>query len=421
MRHHSSTPSLRQLPRSRQLSAICSLLSVLLIAQALGLVAASPVRAASGDCVTSGSTVTCTYTFTGAEQTFTVPAGIRSVIVVARGAPGGEKYGVRGGRGALVTADLPVTPGQTLYVTVGGAGADDGLGGYNGGGSSDYGSGGGGASDVRTESGNLANRLLVAAGGGGSGEAGICSFYPGGGAGGDAGRPGGNGEACEDGTPGGTGGGAGTQTTGGAGGNQNGEAGSLGQGGHGGSSYGDPQFRTGGGAGGGLYGGGGGGGALDQPVPLRGVSGHGGGGGGSSLVPSSGGSVGLSVDPASVTISYSSVLYNFSGFSSPVDAAPVVNSAKAGQTIPLKWRFTDAQGVPVTNLTTVQVTVTSLNCASGTATDAIEQYAVAESGLQNLGNGYYQFNWKSPKSYAGWCKTLNLDLGQGSTALFQFK
>jgi hypothetical protein len=117
------------------------------------------------------------------------------------------------------------------------------------------------------------------------------------------------------------------------------------------------------------------------------------------------------------------VAYAFSGFSSPVDAAPIVNSAKAGQTIPLKWRFTDANGVPVTNLTTVQVTVASLTCASGTPTDAIEQYATSESALQNLGNGYYQLNWKSPKSYAGWCKTLNLDVGEGSyrTALFQFK
>jgi hypothetical protein len=43
------------------------------------------------------------------------------------------------------------------------------------------------------------------------------------------------------------------------------------------------------------------------------------------------------------------------------------------------------------------------------------------SGLQNLGNGYCQLNWKSPTIYAGSCKTLHLNIG-GVThdALFQF-
>ena len=42
---------------------------------------------------------------------------------------------------------------------------------------------------------------------------------------------------------------------------------------------------------------------------------------------------------------------------------------------------------------------------------------------QNLGNGYYPFNWKTSKSYAGSCKTLLLNLGDGTsrTAAFQFK
>ncbi len=120
-------------------------------------------------------------------------------------------------------------------------------------------------------------------------------------------------------------------------------------------------------------------------------------------------------------VSYT-VGYAFSGFSSPVDAAPTLNVAKAGQSIPLKWRITDANGVPVSTLTGVSVTVASLNCSSGVTSDAVEEYAAGSSGLQNLGNGYYQFNWKSPKSYAGSCKTLLLNLGEGinRTSLFQF-
>jgi hypothetical protein len=51
--------------------------------------------------------------------------------------------------------------------------------------------------------------------------------------------------------------------------------------------------------------------------------------------------------PPQVTQSFAAV-YDFVGFSQPVDNAPVLNMAKAGQTIPLVWRVLDANGVPVT-------------------------------------------------------------------------
>jgi PKD repeat protein len=118
-----------------------------------------------------------------------------------------------------------------------------------------------------------------------------------------------------------------------------------------------------------------------------------------------------------------SVRFTFGGFGSPVDAAPVLNVAKAGQAIPLKWRLVDATGAPVTNLTTATVSVVTLSCSIGQTPDQLEEYGNGNSGLQNLGNGYYQFNWKTPKSYANSCKTMHLDLGEGITrqALFQFK
>ncbi|MDL1910257.1 hypothetical protein FBQ81_06120 [Chloroflexi bacterium CFX6] len=118
-----------------------------------------------------------------------------------------------------------------------------------------------------------------------------------------------------------------------------------------------------------------------------------------------------------------SVIYNFIGFSSPVDSNDVLNLAKAGQTIPLKFRVTDANGSPITNLTGAAVTAASLSCPVGTTTDLLEEYAAGNSGLQNLGDGYYQWNWKTPTIYANSCKTLRLDLGEGiyHTALFQFR
>ncbi|WP_173073537.1 PxKF domain-containing protein [Phytohabitans rumicis] len=126
---------------------------------------------------------------------------------------------------------------------------------------------------------------------------------------------------------------------------------------------------------------------------------------------------------APVSVTYT-VGYVFTGFAAPVDNAGVLNKATAGRAIPIVWRVTTGTGAPVTGLTTATLTATALDCPTGGRTDTIETYANSGSGLQNLGNGYYRINWKSPRSYAGSCKTLRLDLGEGPstahTALFRF-
>lgn len=230
----------------------------------------------------SAGAATETFLPTGGEQTFTVPAGVTSIKVIAVGGQGGTGGGApnAGGFGAVAIANLPVDPGQTLFVNVGGNGEDafgnsGGAGGFNGGGSSgepagDRGGGGGGASDVRTISRSagtsLFSRLVVAGGGGGSGGASIGL------AGGDAGEPG-------EGFVGALGGQPGTATAGGAGGDGgcDGKDGQLGAGGDsvGGSCTGGPP-GVGGGGGGGLYGGGAGGTSS---------AGAGGGGGSSGFAP----------------------------------------------------------------------------------------------------------------------------------------
>jgi serine protease AprX len=118
------------------------------------------------------------------------------------------------------------------------------------------------------------------------------------------------------------------------------------------------------------------------------------------------------------------ILYVFTGFYQPIDNLPALNAANSGQAIPLKWRITDVNGNPVTSLASVNVTALSLPCSLGTTVDQVEEYAPGASGLLNQGDGYYQFNWKTPKTYAQSCKTMKLDLGEGPgmerTALFQF-
>ena len=49
----------------------------------LGLAPAAAVQAASGDCTSSGAQVSCTFSYTGAEQSWQLPPGVSSVQVTA--------------------------------------------------------------------------------------------------------------------------------------------------------------------------------------------------------------------------------------------------------------------------------------------------------------------------------------------------
>ena len=125
-----------------------------------------------------------------------VPEGVCWVWIEALGASGGDaitsdvgdgdgpdEVGANpGGEGGRAKARVPVTPGETLFVYVGGEGEDavnniPGEGGENGGGDGgqpaldddEAGAGGGGGSDVRQGGIGLGDRIVVAGGGGGAG------------------------------------------------------------------------------------------------------------------------------------------------------------------------------------------------------------------------------------------------------------
>ncbi len=123
----------------------------------------------------------------------------------------------------------------------------------------------------------------------------------------------------------------------------------------------------------------------------------------------------VAVESVSYTVGYA-----FSGFDEPVDQDGV-NIAKAGRTIPLKWRVTDANGSPVTNLTGAAVRAAGVACDLGETADLLEEYTSGSSGFRNLGAGFYGFNWATPKSYAGSCKVLRIDLGDGVDRLAEFR
>jgi hypothetical protein len=195
--------------------------------------------------VCSGANCTVTFPYTGDYYAWTVPSGVNSITVDLQGAQGGSTSS-SGGLGGRVQLTLSVTSNSTLYFYVGGQGINNGVGGYNGGGTASgisHGASGGGATDIRTSIADLNSRLVVAGGGGGA----SAGSYPGvGGAGG--GLIGGNGPTSGS----FVGGKGGTQSAGGAGGSGycSPAAGSFGQGGGTANMYHCPA------GGGGWYGGG---------------------------------------------------------------------------------------------------------------------------------------------------------------------
>ena len=318
-------------PRRRLVLSLGSAVAVCSVALWLGLSSASGAKPAQ---------IVRTFNFTGGEQTFTVPGGVTSIYVEAvggRGASGGgfPAGGFRGGYGAFASATLAVSPGQVLFVNVGGNGGlgsttfnGGGVGGNNG--TAFIGGSGGGATDIRTNSrdmvGNtLATRLVTAGGGGGAGGASGDTFS-GGGFGGTANStmvPPGYGA---DGTggggpgPGGLGGNGATPTA--AGGNGN-----FGEGGAGGASAPGGAGGGGGGGGGGVFGGGGGGNGSDS-----GYSG-GGGGAGSSGFASTAKNTGLGTDFTGVPMLR--IFYETGGKSGLKFGKVILNKRKGTATLPV--------------------------------------------------------------------------------------
>ena len=255
---------------------------------------------------------TVDFPFTGAVTNWVVPNCVTSITITAEGAQGGNADSqtggpgfVPGGLGAVVTATIPVTPGDNISINVGGQGSL-GTAGYNGGGAGFFSTdgnlnnasaGGGGSTNIDING----IPYIIAAGGGGAG-GGTWTFSAENNGGGDGGCV--SGEAPSPGSPWiGTGGGGGTQTAPGAGGAPwagvppGGSTGVGGTGGMGGAW----QTAPGGGGGGGYFGGGGGG----NDGCCTGANGGAGGGGGSSLVPAGGGCVqGTNTGNGFVSITY---------------------------------------------------------------------------------------------------------------------
>jgi hypothetical protein len=101
-------------------------------------------------------------------------------------------------------------------------------------------------------------------------------------------------------------------------------------------------------------------------------------------------------------------LLTFDGFFDPIVMGTInqINTRKTS-TLPMKWHLSDANG-DVTTDRFVNIMSYQVDCIKyiGDPLSAVKEGSSGSSGLQNLGDGNWQFNLEIKKDYAGSCRKL---------------
>jgi len=129
---------------------------------------------------------------------------------------------------------------------------------------------------------------------------------------------------------------------------------------------------------------------------------------------------GLGFAAADQDISVTIPKYPFTGFHSPVNNPPTVNTARAGRAIPVKFGLGGDEGLDVFEAGYPKVQ--RIDCASGATFDEVEETAVSGSSplTYDALTGRYQYIWKSDLSWAGSCRQLVVRFNDGSRHIADF-
>jgi probable HAF family extracellular repeat protein len=128
---------------------------------------------------------------------------------------------------------------------------------------------------------------------------------------------------------------------------------------------------------------------------------------------------------ASSRTSAFSIVYAFSGFRPPVQAAPALNSASAGQRVPVKWQLRDAKGSLISDLGSL-ASISSRVAACDLSGPTLPAEPAASSGgsvfRYDSAAGQFIFDWQTSKSWTG-CRVLQIQLKDGKRheAIFSFQ
>jgi hypothetical protein len=112
--------------------------------------------------------------------------------------------------------------------------------------------------------------------------------------------------------------------------------------------------------------------------------------------------------------------FPFSGFFSPVKAAPALNAAKAGQTIPVKFSLDGSRGLDIFAQAPVVTPVACSDLAPSGATVAV---AAVGKLRYDAASDQYIYTWHTDKAWTGGCAKLSFLLVDGTphAAYFDFR
>jgi hypothetical protein len=115
------------------------------------------------------------------------------------------------------------------------------------------------------------------------------------------------------------------------------------------------------------------------------------------------------------TLTENSNWYTFTGFDAPVDMGGIINTAKAGSNIPVKWHLSDGNGYVSTQTFSLKID-TLASCPASTNDDIeVLDSTSPVSILTYQGNGAWHYNWKTEKGITG-CKKVYLQFDNGLTS-----
>jgi hypothetical protein len=113
------------------------------------------------------------------------------------------------------------------------------------------------------------------------------------------------------------------------------------------------------------------------------------------------------------------VLYDFTGFFSPVANAPTLNSVNAGRAIPVKFSLSGNKGLNI--FAAGNPYSVSFNCNTNDPGVDVTETVTAGGSSLSFGGDQYNYVWKTESSWAGTCRQLVLTLNDGSVHVANFK
>lgn len=115
------------------------------------------------------------------------------------------------------------------------------------------------------------------------------------------------------------------------------------------------------------------------------------------------------------------VLYNFTGFFSPVANLPTFNNVNAGKAIPVKFSLSGDKGLGI--FAAGYPASLQIACDASAPLSDLEGTETSGGSTLTYAPDQYHYSWKTESSWAGTCRQLSVKLIDGTThvAYFKFK